>query len=63
MARLEAEGATELWDKLRNQVNNRIKQEEVRYKRNKISDFQGNPSRVWGLAKKFMEWSSNTAGG
>ena len=52
---------TELWSgykKLRNKVNNRIKQEEVLFKKSKVSECQGCPSKVWGLAKKFMEWAS-----
>ena len=43
---------------LRNQVNNRIRQEEIRYKKSKVADCQGNPSKVWSLAKKNMDWVS-----
>ena len=52
---------SELWNrykKLRNNVNNRIKQEEIRYKKAKVNDCQGIPGQVWGLAKRFMNWSS-----
>ena len=51
----------ELWDKykkVRNKVNNRNKQEEINYKRSKVKECENNPSKTWGLAKKFMEWSS-----
>ena len=51
----------DLWNKfkkLRNRVNNKIKNEEVQYKRNKFSECQGSSSKVWGLAKNFMEWSA-----
>ena len=65
MASVEGRGTSaeqaELWNKfktLRNSINNRIKQEEVRYKKAKVNDCQGNPSRVWGLAKKFMDWTT-----
>ena len=49
----------ELWSqhkKLRNQINNRIKQEEIQYKKSKVNECQNCPSKTWGLAKKFMEW-------
>ena len=52
---------TELWDrykKLRNSVNNRVKQDEIRYKRSKVQECQDCPSKTWKLAKKFMEWNS-----
>ena len=65
MASVEGRGTSaeqaELWDKyktLRNNINNRIKQDEVRYKKSKVNECQGDPSRVWGLAKKFMDWAS-----
>ena len=65
MASVEGRGSsleqTEIWNKfkqIRNNINNRIRQEEVLYKKEKVNDCQGNPSRVWGLAKKFMEWRS-----
>ena len=51
----------ELWDKykkLRNKINNRIKQEEVLYKRDKVKQCQECPSKTWGLAKKYMNWES-----
>ena len=43
---------------LRNKVSNRIRQEEIRYKKSKVSDCQGNPSKVWSLAKRNMNWAS-----
>ena len=63
MACNEGRGASveqvEIWKQykvLRNQVNNRIRQEEIKYKKNKMKDCQGDPSRVWCLAKKYMDW-------
>ena len=50
-----------LWGKyrqLRNLVNNKTGQEEIRYKRNKVNQCKDNPSKAWGLAKKYMDWSS-----
>ena len=44
--------------KVRNAVNNRIGQEEVRYKRGKVAENEENPAGIWSLAKKFMNWSS-----
>ena len=51
----------ELWGKykkLRNKINNRTKQEEINYKKNKVKECGGCPAKTWGLAKKFMEWTS-----
>ena len=46
------------YKKLRNKINNRIKQEEVLYKKNKVAECQDSPSRLWGIAKKFMDYAS-----
>ena len=46
------------YKQLRNKINNRIKQEEIVFKKSKVLDCHGSPSKVWGLAKKFMEWAS-----
>ena len=51
----------QMWDrykKLRNSVNNWVKQDEIRYKRIKVQECQDCPSKTWKLAKKFMEWNS-----
>ena len=51
----------ELWKKykrLRNTINNNIKKEEIAYKKGKVKDCNGCPSKVWGLAKKLMDWTS-----
>ena len=65
MASSEGRGASteqaELWDKykkLRNSINNRIKNEEIKYKRSKVEECKDCPSKTWGLAKKFMDWTS-----
>ena len=50
-----------MWDnykQLRNMVNNRTGQEEVRYKKTKVDENKNNPGMLWGLAKKYMDWSS-----
>ena len=43
---------------LRNRVNNRIRQEEIGYKKRKVNECQGDPGKVWSLAKKNMDWAS-----
>ena len=43
---------------LRNKVNNRMRQEEIRYKKSKVKECQGDPGKVWSLAKKNMDWAS-----
>ena len=51
----------ELWGrykKLRNKINNKNNQEEIRYKKNKVNDCKDSPTKAWGLAKKFMDWTS-----
>ena len=51
----------ELWKKykrLRNEIDNNIKKEEIAYKKGKVKDCNGCPSKVWGLAKKLMDWTS-----
>ena len=53
-----------LWDeykKLRNKVTNRLKQEEMRFKREKIKACQECPAQTWKVAKRFMDWSSSGA--
>ena len=56
-----SEEQVQLWVKfrnLRNRINNRIKQEEILYKKSKVAECQDCPSKTWSLAKKFMEWTS-----
>ena len=51
----------QLWrnyKKLRNKINNRVKQEEVQYKKTKVAECQNCPSKMWGIAKKFMDYSA-----
>ena len=51
----------ELWikyKKLRNIINNKKSQEEVNCKKAKVNDCKSNPVQLWGLAKKFMSWTS-----
>ena len=31
---------------------------EIKYKRSKVKECGGCPTKTWGLAKKFMEWTS-----
>ena len=65
MANVEVGGVSSeqenLWNKykqLRNKINNRIDQEEIKYKKNKIHNTKDNPGLLWGMAKNFMSWSS-----
>ena len=51
----EQAGLWEKYKKLRNSINNRLKQEEIRYKKGKVIECQDCPSKTWGLAKKLME--------
>ena len=51
--------ATETWKKyrkLRNEINNRKKFEEINFKKEKIQLNQDCPSKSWQTAKEFMEW-------
>ena len=51
----------QLWaryKKLRNSINNKVKQEERIYKRKKVQECQNCPSKTWRLAKSYMEWNS-----
>ena len=43
------------YKKLRNQINNRIKQEEIKSKKEKVAKTV--QARLGGLAKIFMEWT------
>ena len=65
LARLEGNNTSSVqrdkwckFKKIRNQINNKIKYEEIQYKKGKLSECQNSSSQVWGLAKKFMDWST-----
>ena len=65
MAKVEGKQASlaqkKMWDnykKLRNKISNRIKFEEIHYKKNKFKECEGDMDKFWGIAKKFMEWES-----
>ena len=50
------------WDKykkIRNKVTNRLKQEELRFKKEKMKDCMGCPAKTWKVAKRLMSWSSS----
>ena len=52
----------QLWNKykkLRNLISNRIKHEEILFKRNKVEECEDCPSKTWKLAKSFMQWTSS----
>ena len=52
---------SDLWGKyryLRNSINNKVSQEEFRYKREKLNSCKDNPGMTWNLAKSYMNWSS-----
>ena len=66
LARLDQNGAssaqTDMWlkyKKVRNRVNNLLKQEEIRFKKQKFKECHGSSDQVWALAKKYMDWASN----
>ena len=51
----------ELWlnyKNLRNIINNKKSKEEVSFKKTKVNDCKDNPVQLWGIAKKFMSWTS-----
>ena len=65
MASLEGKHASPeqslLWErfkKLRNSINNKSGQEEVKYKKTKVDSCKDDPSMVWSLAKTYMNWKS-----
>ena len=43
---------------LRNKINNLKKNEEIKFKKQKISENLSNPATVWSTAKSFMNWKS-----
>ena len=51
--------AWENYKKIRNKVTNRLKQEEIRFKREKMEECKGGPSQTWKVAKRIMNWSSS----
>ena len=58
------EAASEEWEKLkkvRNEINNRKKYEEINFKKEKISGSLDSTANTWKSAKSFMEWE-NTGG-
>ena len=50
----EQQEVLNLYKKQRNKVNNKMKQEEVKYKKNEIAECQDLPSQTWHIAKQFM---------
>ena len=51
----------EIWSQykmLRNKVNSKIRKNEISYKKEQMNACQGDPSKVWRLAKSYMEWKS-----
>ena len=50
--------AWEQFKKFRNEVNNRKKTEEKRYKSNRMAEVADKPDIVWKHAKSFMGWKS-----
>ena len=54
----EQEDMWNKYKKLRNNINNRISQEEIKYKKIIVNDSKDNPGLLWGLAKIFMSWTS-----
>ena len=51
----------QLWRKyrkLRNSINNKVGQEEIKYKREKMNSCKEDPGLIWSISKSFMNWSS-----
>ena len=46
------------YKKLRNKINNTKKNEENKFKADKISSDLDSPSKVWATAKSFMGWKT-----
>ena len=50
-----------LWQdykKTRNKINNILKTEEIRFKKEKFKECQHSSSQTWDLAKRYMDWAS-----
>ena len=50
-----------LWEnykKIRNKVSNRLRCEEINFKKLKFTECCGSSSKSWNVAKRFMNWSS-----
>ena len=54
----EQQAAWTDYKRLRNKINNTKKNEENRYKSEKINENLDSPSRVWSTSKSFMGWGS-----
>ena len=55
-ATLEETEAWEIHKNLRNTVNNAKKNDEYKYKKDKVDENIDNPSSLWGTVKNFMDW-------
>ena len=52
----------EVWARykvLRNKINNRVKKEELLFKREKMNECQRDPAKIWRIAKNYMEWKES----
>ena len=52
----------EVWQeyrKVRNKINNAKKNDEVKYKKERVEENLGNTSGMWKSVKTFMDWKSN----
>ena len=54
----EQKAAWDNYKRLRNLINNKKKYEEVNYKKEKIAENAGDPSKLWKKSKEFMNWKS-----
>ena len=58
----DTEAAAEAWAKfkqVRNNINNRKKFEEQKFKSEKITSTMDNPAQTWSTAKSFMNWTNS----
>ena len=58
----QGKNSAEAWatfKSLRNKINNRLKFEEINFKKNVINGSLEDPAKSWSTAKSYMNWSSN----
>ena len=59
-----SENQKDLWTKYkkkRNQVSNRLRSEEIRFKKEKVKSCGGCSEKIWKVAKSFMNWTTTGA--
>ena len=54
----EQQSAWKEFEKIRNKVNNKKRQDENKFKSSKIASDLDSPSKVWATPKDFMGWKT-----